>query len=166
MGYRGNRFGVSLSEQLIRFIISSSMWESYRPLIRTYPKISLSEERQLIAKAQKGSKKSKDELVLRHIGFIIFRIHKIAFPELIRRFGEDLLAEGLLIVYKKIDSYDLDYHDKHGNPNPVKFISYIWKRIDGFIIDSLKKEMLTCNDHYDGGQNMASDKGTFQMSSP
>jgi len=35
----------------------------------------------------------------------------------------------------------LDYHDKYGNPKPVKFVSYIWKRIDGFIIDFLKKEI-------------------------
>ena len=35
---------------------------------------------------------------------------------------------------------DLNYRDKKGNPNPVKFVSYIWKRIDGFIIDSLKRE--------------------------
>ena len=116
------------------------MWESYRDIIRQYPKLSLSEERRLISKAQKGSKKSKDEIVLRHIGFLIFRIHKIVFPALIHRFGEDLLEEAILITYKKIKTYDLNYRDKKGNPNPVKFVSYIWKRIDGFIIDSLKRE--------------------------
>ena len=121
------------------------MWKSYGGIVRCYPKISLSEERQLILKAQKGSKKSKDELVLRHVGFLIFRIYKIAFPSLIRSFAEDLLAEAILIVYKKIESYDLNYRDKHGNPNPVKFSSYIWKRIDGFIIDSLKKELNESN---------------------
>jgi DNA-directed RNA polymerase specialized sigma subunit len=118
------------------------MWKSYGHIIRRYPRISLSEERSLIHKAQKGSKKSKDELVLRHVGFLIFRIHKIVFPELIQRFGEDLLSESILIAYKKIDSYDLDYRDRQGNPHPVKFVSYIWKRIDGFIIDSLKKELI------------------------
>lgn len=117
------------------------MWKTYCFLAQKYPKITLSEERQLILKAQKGSKKSKDELVLRHIGFLIFRIHKIAFPEFIKRFGEDLLEEAILIVYKKIESYNLNYCDKQGNPNPVKFVSYIWKRIDGFIIDYLKKEI-------------------------
>jgi len=59
-----------------------------------------------------------------------------------------LLAEAILIVYKKIESYDLNYCDKHGNPKPVKFTSYIWKRIDGFIIDSLKKELGESN-YYD-----------------
>ena len=83
------------------------MWQSYRFLAQRYPKITLSEERQLILKAQKGSKKSKDELVLRHVGFLIFRIHKIAFPEFIKRFGEDLLGEAILITYKKIDTYNL-----------------------------------------------------------
>ena len=95
----------------------------------------------MILKAQKGSKKSKDELLLRHVSFLIFRIHKVAFPDLVRRFGEDLLGEAILITYKKIETYNLDYCDKQGNPKPVKFVSYIWKRIDGFIIDSLKKEM-------------------------
>ena len=120
-----------------------NMWKSYRNIARRYPKLSLSEERHLILKAQKGSKKSKDEIILRHVGFLIFRIHKIAFPALIRRFGEDLLEEAILIMYKKIKTYDLDYRDKKGNPNPVKFVSYIWKRIDGFIIDFLKKELKT-----------------------
>ena len=117
------------------------MWNTYKPIIQRCPRISLSEERRLIQKAQKGSKKSKDELVLRHINFLIFRIHKVAFPELIQRFGEDLLEEAILIVYNKIENYDLDYCDKQGNPHPVRFISYIWKRIDGFIIDYLRKEM-------------------------
>jgi len=117
------------------------MWKAYNDAIRRYPKIPLSEERRLILKAQKGSKKSKDELVIRHIGFLIFRIRKIVFPHLIQRFGEDLLTEAILIVYTKIESYDLDYRNKRGEPHPVKFVSYIWKRIDGFIIDYLKEEM-------------------------
>lgn len=107
------------------------MWESYSHIIHRYQKINLSEERSLILKAQKGSKKSKDELVLRHVSFLIFRIYKVAFPDLIRRFGEDLLTEAILITYKKIDSYNLNYRDKQGSPKPVKFVSYIWKRIDG-----------------------------------
>ncbi len=114
---------------------------TYKLIIQRYPRISLEEERRLIQKAQKGSKKSKDELVLRHISFLIFRIHKVAFPEFVQRFGEDLLEEAILIVYNKVKSYDLNYCDKKGNPHPVRFISYIWKRIDGFIIDYLKEEM-------------------------
>lgn len=117
------------------------MWETYNHSIKRYTKITLSEERQLILKAQKGSKKSKEELVLRHISFLIFRIHKVAFPELIQRFGEDLLEEAILIVYNKIESYDLNYCNKQGDPHPVRFISYLWKRIDGFIIDYLREEM-------------------------
>ncbi|MFH2068366.1 MAG: hypothetical protein ABII89_02735 [Candidatus Omnitrophota bacterium] len=117
------------------------MWELYRNIIQDHPKVTLSEERRLISKAQKGSKKSKDEIVLRHIDFLIFRIHRRVFPELIRRFGEDLLAEIIPVVYKKIESYDPYYRDKQGNLKPVKFVSYIWKRIDGFIIDYLKNEM-------------------------
>ncbi len=117
------------------------MWKECREIASRYQKISLSEERQLIAQAQEGSVESAREIVLRHIGFLIFRIHKRAFPELIKRYGEDLLADSILVLYKKVETYNLKYQDKHGNPKPVKFISYIWKRIDGFIIDSLKKEL-------------------------
>ncbi len=117
------------------------MWEAYRPLAHKYPKLSLDQERQLIAQAKKGSKKKAEELVLRHIGFVIFRIRKKAFPSYLRRFGEDLLSQAVFVLYEKIKSYDLGYTDKQGHPKPVRFASYIWKRIDGFIIDSLKKEI-------------------------
>lgn len=128
------------------------MWKSYSYVMRRYPKITLFEERRLILRAQRGSKRSREELILRHVGFVIFRIHKVAFPALIQRFGEDLLEEVILIIYKKIKSYDLDYRDDKGRPNPVKFTSYIWKRIDGFIIDLLKKELNESNyyDRYSG----------------
>lgn len=112
--------------------------------IKKYPAISLSEERHLIAKAQRGSARSKDELLLRHIKFLIFRIHRIVFPNFLRRFGDDLLAEGILILNAKIHDYDLAYCNKNGEPRPVRFRSYIWKRIDGFIIDYLKKEGIYC----------------------
>ena len=117
------------------------MWELYRSTISKYPKIPLLEERRLIELAQKGSKKSAEEIILRHIGFVIFRIHKRAFPEFLKRFGEDLLSNSIPVLHQKIKTYDLNYCDKHGNPKPVKFASYIWKRIDGLILDSLKKEL-------------------------
>ena len=60
------------------------MWKAYSGIVRRYPKIPLSKERRLIFEAQKGSRlrqgfggqarKSKDEVVLRHVGFLIFRI--------------------------------------------------------------------------------------------
>ena len=117
------------------------MWRYYGASTQRYPKISLSEERRLILEAQRGSKKSRDEIVFRHINFLKFRIRRIVFSHLLQRFGDDLLGEAILIVYKKIESYDLNYRDKKGNLHPVKFISYIWKRIDGFIIDFLSKEI-------------------------
>ena len=117
------------------------MWKLYRSTISKYAQIPLSEERRLIALAQKGSQKSAEEIVLRHIGFLIFGLHKKAFPNFLKRFGEDLVSEAIFILYQKIKTYDLDYCDKQGNPKPVKFVSYVWKRIDGFILDSLKKEI-------------------------
>jgi hypothetical protein len=95
----------------------------------------------LIALAQAGSESSTHELVLRHISFVIFRLHRKVFPHLLRRFGEELLAESLPALHAKIRTYDLAYRDKAGQPKPVKFVSYIWKRIDGHILDSLKREL-------------------------
>ena len=117
------------------------MFETYRHIIRRYPKISLYQERRLIKQAQGRSKAKKDELVLRHVGFVIFRIYKITFPAYRARFGEDILSQAILILYDKIKAYDLRYKDKYGNSKPVRFSSYIWKRIDGFIIDYLKNEL-------------------------
>ena len=117
------------------------MLEVYRTSLRKFPRISLLEERRLIAKAKKGSQKEIEELVLRHIGFIIFRIYKKTFPVYIERFGEEILSEATFILYEKIRTYNLRYGDKNGDFKPVRFSSYIWKRIDGFILDSLKKEL-------------------------
>lgn len=117
------------------------MWKVYQRLASQYPRISLDEERCLIAQAKGRSKEKAEELVLRHISFVISRIHKKSFPSYVNRFGEDILSEAVFILYDKIKSYDLEYKDKQGNFKPVRFSSYIWKRIDGFIIDSVKKEI-------------------------
>ena len=117
------------------------MFEAYRHLIHKYPKISLYQERRLIKQAQAGSKAKRDELVERHIWFIIFRINKIIFPAYRARFGQDILSEAIFILYDKIETYDLRYKDEYGNAKPVRFNSYVWKRIDGFVIDYLRKEL-------------------------
>ena len=61
----------------------------------------------------------------------------MVYPALLRRFGDDMLSEGILILHEKVGTYDLEYRDKQGHTKPVRFASYIWKRIDGFIIDFL-----------------------------
>ncbi len=113
---------------------------NYRSLPR-YPALSLAEERCLLSQAQQGYKAATDELILRYVGFIDFRLHKRVFPAYVDRFGEDILSQAVFILYDKINTYDLCYRDKNGYLKPVKFSSYIWKRIDGFILDSLKKEL-------------------------
>ena len=100
----------------------------------------MADERKLIASAQAGSESSTQELVLRHISFVIFRLHRKVFPHLLQRFGEELLAEAIPVLYAKIHTYNLAYRDKSGQLKPVKFVSYIWKRIDDQILDSLKRE--------------------------
>jgi len=105
------------------------------------PPLSLTEERRLIAKAKRGYKAETEELILRHVGFIVFRIHKKTFPSFVASFGEDLLSQAVFILCDKIKTYNLRYRDKNGELKPVRFSSYIWKRIDGFILDSLKEEL-------------------------
>ena len=61
----------------------------------------------MIAAAQRGSERSVQELVLRHIGFVSFRLHRKVFPDLLRRFGEELLSKAIPILYAKIQTYDL-----------------------------------------------------------
>lgn len=112
-----------------------------------YPPLSLPEERRLIAKAKKGFTKETEELILRHVGFIIFRIHKKTFPVYISRFGEDIFSQAVFILYDKIKSYDLRYKDRQGIRRPVRFSSYIWKRIDGFILAFLRKEINRAQRH-------------------
>ena len=119
------------------------MWQPDKTLARRYPTLSLTEEWWLIAQAQRGSPESAQALVLRHIGFVIFRLRKRVFPDLLPRFGDDLLSSAIPVRYQKLATYDLGYRDKHGHPTPVKFVSYIWKRTDGFILDSLKEELRT-----------------------
>ena len=103
---------------------------------------SLSKPKELIALAQDGHQESRDELLLRHVSFVIFRLHKNVFRrEHLRRYGDDLLSETIPVLLGKIDSYDLEYRDRSGRPKPVRFASYIWKRVDGHIIDSLKEQL-------------------------
>ena len=116
------------------------MWKSYASIIRKYPKISLQDERRLIRQAKKKKEKA-DELVLRHISFLIFRISKKTFPKYIERFGEDILSQAIFMLYAKIKTYNLRYYDKQGNFKPVRFVSYIWKAVDGHILACLKKEL-------------------------
>ena len=117
------------------------MFKTYRKTIPKYQKLSLQEERRLIAQAKRRCKEKSDELILRHIGFAISRIYKITFPIYRGRFSEDILSQLVFILYDKIQSYNLRYKDKEGNPKPVRFSSYVWKRIDGFIIDYMKEEL-------------------------
>ena len=117
------------------------MLRNYFQILPKYPRISLQQERRLIAKAKRGFEKETQELVLRYTGFIIFRIYKKTFPRYIDRFGPDILSEATFILYDKIKTYNLRYRDREGNFKPVRFSSYIWKRIDGFILDSLRIEL-------------------------
>jgi DNA-directed RNA polymerase specialized sigma subunit len=116
------------------------MWECYLEAARRYPKLSLARERRMIAAAQAGRKSARDELVLRHIGFLMWRLRTRVFRQYLERYGDDLLSAAILTLYQKIRTYDLRYRDRRGVLKPVRFVSYVWKRIDGLAIDHLKRE--------------------------
>lgn len=56
----------------------------------------------MIALAKNGNKAAKDELLLGHISFFIFRINKVFYPILVKQHGEDILQECLLMAGEKI----------------------------------------------------------------
>jgi hypothetical protein len=120
------------------------VWEHYRNIGKRHPRLSLAQERRLIVHAKRGSTKSADEIVLSHLNFVIFRLHKRGFRDFVNRYGEDIVSDCIPVLYRQIKTYDLKYRyrDPEGQLKPVKFSSYIWKRVDGFIIDSLKRESL------------------------
>jgi len=55
------------------------MWEAYREVVRQYPRLPLAAERRLIALAKKGMKASRDKIVVRHVGVVIWRLCKKVF---------------------------------------------------------------------------------------
>ena len=77
------------------------MWETYRQIAFKYPRILLEEERQLIAQAKGNSKAKAEEIVLRHVGFVIRRIHKKHSRRIWRGMGEDILSEPFLFCMIK-----------------------------------------------------------------
>ena len=123
------------------------MLQAYRESIRAYrnKKITLRQERRLISLAQKGCEKSRQEMVLRHVGFLLYRLQQKVIPALLYKHREDMVSLGVIILYEKIKTYNLNYRDKRGVRKRVRFVSYVWKRIDGFIVDYLKEEFKQSN---------------------
>ena len=77
---------------------------------------------------------------MRHVGFVMYRLREIVYPSVLWRLGDDILADAVLMLYEKVKTYDLRYRDREGRRKPVRFVSYVWKRVDGFIIDALNRE--------------------------
>ena len=132
-------------------------------MVQQYLRLAVEDERRLIASAQTGAKECIDELVLRHISFVMWRLRKKVFRQHLDRHGEDILAAAIPVLYQKVKTYDLNYRDKTGSLKPVRFASYIWKRIDGLAIDYLKREAeaggAVFNDECFGGHDVSSRSG-------
>ncbi len=120
------------------------------PISRQFlTRLTLAQERRLIRKAQSGSRKCRNEIVLRHVPFVARRVRKKVFPSLLRRYADELIAASVPELCRKVSTYDLHYRDESGRPWPVPFAAYIWKRIDGFIVDYVKRE--GARDRREGG---------------
>ena len=111
----------------------------YQTAVAKYKNLSRQEERQLIKLAQAGDEKAFEELILGHIGFFQFRIKTILFPNLAKRYGDDILQECLLLATKKVRTFDLCYRNKKGRLKPVYFRTYLWKAVTGLILQFIKK---------------------------
>lgn len=88
---------------------------------------------------------------MRHLGFVAFRVRRKIYPSLLRRYGEDIFSAAIPILFQKVKTYDLRYQDGEGRRRPVRFASYVWKRIDGFVIDSIRNEVRAAGS---GGSNL------------
>jgi hypothetical protein len=97
------------------------MWEAYQEVVRKYPRLPLEEERRLIALAQAGRKESSDELVLRHLGFLMWRLRRRVFRPHLERHGEDLLSAAIPVLYEKVGTYNLDYLKREGRAGGVPY---------------------------------------------
>ncbi|MCX5794869.1 MAG: hypothetical protein NTY77_05190 [Elusimicrobia bacterium] len=73
-------------------------------------------------------------------GFVIWRLCERVFHPHLERHGEDMLSATIPVLYQKVGTYNLNYRDRAGNKRPVRFSSYVWKRIDGLAIDFLRHE--------------------------
>jgi hypothetical protein len=70
------------------------MLQVYRECIYAYKnkKVSLRQERRLILQAQKGCEKSVQEMVLRHVGFLLYRLHRKVIPPLLYKHQDDMVS--------------------------------------------------------------------------
>lgn len=97
---------------------------------------------------------------MRHLGFVAFRVRRKIYPSLLRRYGEDIYSAAIPILFQKVKTYDLRYQDGEGKRRPVRFASYIWKRIDGFVIDSIRNEVLAVGSGGMDFENMTDTQST------
>lgn len=120
------------------------MFESYQEIIQQRRKLSLLRERELITLAQKGSSKAQEELLFHLIGFFLYRIKRTLYPSVVKRFGEDLLQDCLVLALKNIQSYDLKYRNRNGILQPLHLSTYMWKGITGLMFSQVKKRKEVC----------------------
>jgi len=84
----------------------------------------------------------------------MWRLRRRVFRPHLERHGEGLLSAAIPVLYEKVGSYNLRYRDRGGALKPVRFGSYIWKRIDGMAIDYLKQEKRAGGVPYDDARRV------------
>lgn len=120
------------------------LFESYYEIARNYRKLSLVEERKLIAKAKQGKASARQKLILCQTGFFLYRVNTMLYQAIRMRYGEDIIHECMKYALEKVSSYNLRYRNKSGELKPVYFRTYLWKGITGIIAGSVKKKKEVC----------------------
>jgi hypothetical protein len=78
--------------------LAYTTYNLYKQTASKYGPLSLDDERRLVRRAKKGDQLARKKLLLRLIGFFVFRIETALYPALRHRFGEDILQECLLLA--------------------------------------------------------------------
>jgi hypothetical protein len=116
------------------------MWKTYLWMSYRYPKISLNEERQIIAQAMGALERKEKNL--------FFAMSALSFFGFIRRYSHlTWRVMGRIFFPRRylfcmIKSKPMTWNVRINRAILNLFIFFcIWKRIDGLIIDSVKKEI-------------------------
>ena len=122
------------------------MFKLYQGIIDEYKKLPLRQERKLIILAKKGVIEARDELLLHLMGFFVIRIQALAFPSIIKSYGDDLIQQCLILATEKIETYNLKYRNKTGELQPLHLSTYMWKNVTGLIYTYGKNKEICFSD--------------------
>ncbi len=121
------------------------MLSSYQEIGFRHKKLPLRRERRLIALAQRGKSAAQERLLLHLVGFICFRIKTTLGSKQLKRFGDDIFQDCLVLAMKNIKNFDLKYRDSRGKRQRLHLSTYMWKGVTGIMFSWVKKRKEVCS---------------------